>query len=149
MTTFNESNPTSALLRGTTTPRALQQATRDTTAASTNMTMFSLTSFSVDTYDQTQYLNCEAAQIESQKLVTRLLHEQTTLQTWLNARELHFEDTNVMCFDEQGEFDHAVCTLRLNSLSASSFFSQTYFYNVDKLITVTTQKGHVMPRGES
>lgn len=147
MNAVNRDKTPAALLVGKNAPETSHPALDEIETTIKNKT-FSLTCFSFDSYDKEQYLTCEAARVEGQKLSERLLREQTSLKTLLNASRPQFGEVKVMCFDEKGEFDHAVCTLRLTSGKTASFLSQTYFYQAKKLTAVTAQKGHLLPKGD-
>ncbi len=110
---------------------------------------FSLTSFiQVNTYCERQYLNCEASRVESEKLIKRLFTEQVVLRSALeNDLEVHFNPMTLNCFDVQGQFDHAVCLLRLNNLGPSPFLVQTHFYKANKLIATISQEGCLLAKG--
>ena len=112
-----------------------------TEASDSSPQTFSLTSFSFERYDETQYLNCAAARAESQTLAERLFKEQIVLRNALEGLELRFQVMNVNCFDVRGQFDHAVCLLRLNKLGPSRFLIQTRFYKDNQLICTTSQNG--------
>ena len=104
---------------------------------------FSLTSFiQASTYCDEQYFNCEASRVESKKLIKRLFTEQVALRNALGSGlETHFNPMTLNCFDIQGQFDHAVCSLRFNKLEPSQFFIQTHFYKANKLVAITNQDG--------
>ena len=110
---------------------------------------FSLTSFiGADTYRDEQFLSCEASRAESAKLAKRLFDEQIVLRNALEQLELHFHPMGVNCFDVQGQFDHAVCLLRLNKLGPSRFLIQTSFYKDNRLICTTRQDGVLASKDE-
>lgn len=109
---------------------------------------FSLTSFvGVDAYRNEQFLSCEAARVESKKLINRLFNEQVVLRNALDGQlELRLNPMRVNCFDARGQFDHAVCLLRLNNLGPSRFLVQTSFHKDNRLICTTRQDGFLVPK---
>lgn len=111
---------------------------------------FSLTSFiQADAYCDEQFLSCEASRAETNKLTRRLFAEQVVLRNALdNGLNHSFKPMQVKCFDIQGQFDHAVCLLRLNKIGASRFLIQTSFYKDNKLIATTNQDGCLVEKKE-
>ena len=109
---------------------------------------FCLTSFiQVNTYCDDQYLNCEVARVENKKLIKRLFAEQIVLKNALeDGLEVNFNSIDLNCFDIQGQFDHAVCLMRLNNLGPSQFLIQTRFYKANKLIATISQEGCLLAK---
>ncbi len=106
---------------------------------------FSLNSFvSPNDFEDEDFLDCTVYRNVAKELSERLFEEQVVQLDLLEQNiKPEINEMKVQCFDAQGEFDQAVCCLRLNNLGPSRFLAQTSFYQEDKLVATVAHNGNL------
>ena len=116
-------------LTNTTLPSLFKKQPSASENTSQGPLKFSLNSFvSPNDFDDEDLLDCTVYRNVAKELSKRLFEEQVVeLAVLEHNLKPEMNEMNVQCFAAQGEFDQAVCRLRLNSLGPSKFLAQTSF----------------------
>ncbi len=106
---------------------------------------FSLNSFvSPNDFEDEDFLDCTVYRNVAKELSERLFEEKVVqLAVLEQSIKPVTNEVKVQCFDAQGEFDQAVCCLRLNNLGPTRFLAQTSFYQENKLVAKVAHNGNL------
>ena len=132
-------------LANTTLPSLFKKQPSDSETTRQEPLKFSLNSFvSPNDFDDEDLLDCTVYRNVAKELSERLFEEQVVELVLLEQNlKPEMNEMKVQCFDTEGEFDQAVCYLRLNSLGPSKFLAQTSFYQEDKLVATVAHNGNL------